>query len=189
MPALLAAAILADRRRRAGRAARGVARGADRIGRRSARNDRSARLHHRHHRRRPARPDAGHGRGAARLSMPHLRPARRRPARPRSRRASRARAYDDRDALARVRRRASTSPPTSSRISRPRRSRRSASKLQPGDCARWRSPRTARSEKEFIEAAARGSRRGARSTSLAELDAALARVGTPARPQDPPLRL
>ncbi len=50
----------------AGRAARRLAGGADRIGRRDAPSDR-ARRHHRDHRRRPARPDAGAGRGAARL--------------------------------------------------------------------------------------------------------------------------
>ena len=73
--ALLAAAILASSDEALARPARSVARGADRMRWPKRPNDVRARLHHRHHRRRPARPDAGDRRGAARLSLPHLRPA------------------------------------------------------------------------------------------------------------------
>ena len=73
---LLAAAILATQRSGAGRAAQGLPRRADR-GRGRAALSREpthdpARRNHRHPRRRPAGPDAGHGRGAAGLSLPHL---------------------------------------------------------------------------------------------------------------------
>ena len=60
-----------------------------------------ARLHHRHHRRRPAWPDDGHGRGPARLPLPHLRSRTKRPARPRSPAQFTRAAFDDVEALRR----------------------------------------------------------------------------------------
>ena len=162
---------------------------ADRIGRRSARMTIPPGSHHRHHRRRPARPDAGDGRRPARLPLPHLRPARAAAARPTSPPTSRRAAFDDVDALRALRRAASTSPPTSSRICRSRRSTCSATSSGPAR-ARSPSPRTARREKAVhrglrragrpVAAGRRPRRRSTRRSPSSAL---------PARAQDPPLRL
>ena len=89
-------------------------------------------------------------------------------------------AFDDVDALRELRRARSTSPPTSSRICRSRRSTCSADKLQPVDpLARDRpGPRAAR--KHFIE----GTRRAGRAVALGvdaskRSQAAVAELGTP----------
>ena len=119
------------------------------VGRRTAPNDRSAGLHHRHRRRRPARPDAGHRRGPARLRMPHLRPARSALRRRRRRRPSRARhstmARRSRDSPRR-----STSSPMSSRICRSSRLPRSATSCARAR-ARWPVAQDRAVEKQFIE--------------------------------------
>ena len=151
-----------QRRRRAGRPARRLAREADGFGAPKRPNDRRAGLDHRHHRRRPARPDAGDRRGPARLQMPHLRPARAAAARRTSRRASRApRSTTTRRCeqfAAAGRRRHLRVREFAGRAAR----RCSATSFGPAP-ARWPSPRTGRRRSSSSRAPAPASRRGARS--------------------------
>ena len=186
--ALLAAAMLATSDEALGRAARRLAREADRIGGRSARMIDSAGLDHRHHRRRPARPDAGDRRGPARLPLPHLRPARAAAARRDVAAGITRAAFDDARRAATLRRSGRCRDLRVRESARSSRSQSLGDKLRPGTRSLAIAQDRAR-EKEFIE------RCGARVApwravdSLDDVEAAVAELGAAARAQDPPLRL
>ena len=141
-------------------------------------------LDHRHHRRRPARPDAGDRRGAARLSLPHLRPARA-PVRGRCRRRSSPAPHSTtRDALRALRRGGRRRHLRVRESARRRRSTRSAPSCGPAR-ARWRraGPR-GRESSSSSDAAARVAPWRA-VDGQADVDAAVERARAAAGAQEP----